>query len=202
MRLARPIIAVAIVALAALIPTAATATQPPHHKVTVCHATPADTAADGWHRIRVDIASSGYVKAGHSTEHDADIIPPYTYGSFSFPGKNWDAAGQAIHANGCDEARVVIDPTARFLGPCFDPHYAAVFDNSESTVPVTFRWRFVRDVDDTVVVKVRTVPAHSVLTTWWNRVQPETWMRVRVLGVGLLVEQLSAPAGMYEPCHA
>lgn len=30
-----------------------------------------------------------------------DIIPPYDYGDFHYPGLNWDAAGQAIFDAGC-----------------------------------------------------------------------------------------------------
>lgn len=76
----------------------ATATKPPDHKVTICHATGSQT--NPYVVINVDIASSGYLKAGHDL-HDDDIIPPYTYGTFSYPGKNWTASGQTILANGC-----------------------------------------------------------------------------------------------------
>jgi hypothetical protein len=76
----------------------ASATKPPDHKVTICHATGSST--NPFVIINVDIASSGYLKAGHDL-HDDDIIPPYTYGTFSYPGKNWTASGQTILANGC-----------------------------------------------------------------------------------------------------
>ena len=74
------------------------ATPPnPGHKVDIGHARPPGTAA-GYALTNVDVASTGY-------QHDADIIPPYTYtdngASFSFPGKNFDAIGQAIWNNGC-----------------------------------------------------------------------------------------------------
>jgi hypothetical protein len=101
------LLAGAIIAMA--LGSVATATPPAsEHKVTICHAAPPDTAAQGWREIDVDIASSGYLRGGHQEEHDADIIPPYTYKDFSYPGKNWDAAGQAIYANGC----AVPDPSA------------------------------------------------------------------------------------------
>jgi len=87
--------------------SAALATAPnPEHKVTICHATPADTAAEGWVSITVDVASVGYMQSGHQDEHDADIIPPWSYtdgnsDTVSYDGKNWDATGQAILRNGC-----------------------------------------------------------------------------------------------------
>jgi hypothetical protein len=83
---------------------------PPQHKVVICHATPPDTARNGWHKITVDVASVGYRHAGHQTEHDADIIPPYAYGSLTFEGKNWTSDGQAIWANDC--RAVAPTPTA------------------------------------------------------------------------------------------
>jgi len=92
------------------------ATQPnPNHKVTLCHRT--GSASNPYVEITVDIASSGYVKAGH-TDHDqignglgGDIIPAYQYvmkdGSvFNFPGKNLDTlilgrTGLTLLNNGC-----------------------------------------------------------------------------------------------------
>ena len=86
-----------------------TATKPsPNHKVTICHALPV-SADHEFNRITVDIASSGFVRGGHhrpgalGNKHakGGDIIPPYTYRAFSFPGQNWTAEGRAIYANGC-----------------------------------------------------------------------------------------------------
>lgn len=81
--------------------SSAGATAPPEHLVTICHATPPDTAAQGYVQLTVDVASVGYQHSGHQDQHDADIIPPYSYGDYSFAGKNWDAASQAIYNNGC-----------------------------------------------------------------------------------------------------
>lgn len=76
--------------------TPAQATKPaPEHKVTICHATASET--NPYVQITVDIASSGYLKAGHSS-HEGDIIPPYTYEDFSFAGQG----DQSILANGCE----------------------------------------------------------------------------------------------------
>lgn len=91
----------------------ATATQPnPDHKVDVCHATNAIDRNGNrkYVLINVDIASSGYVKGGHHRGVDGfpkkhadggDIIPPYSYGDFHYPGQNWTERGQAIWNNDC-----------------------------------------------------------------------------------------------------
>lgn len=94
-----------IVSTMVALAVSASATKPdPGHKVTICHATPPDTAANGYVRITVDVASVGFQHSGHQDQHDADIIPPYTQGNFSYPGKNWDQAGQAIWNNNCGVA--------------------------------------------------------------------------------------------------
>ncbi len=84
------------------------ATPPVQHKVTICHAHPADSLTGPWVSITVDIASTGYQHSGHQDEHDGDIIPPYSYDDdgdgvpdFEFAGKNWDEVGQAVYANDC-----------------------------------------------------------------------------------------------------
>ena len=101
--------------------TPASATPPPDHKVLICHAT--DSATNPYVQIDVDIASSGFLKAGHNdhvgdgvptagqTAADmkaaglkwGDIIPPYDYApaNFHFDGLNWDSDGQAIYNNDC-----------------------------------------------------------------------------------------------------
>jgi hypothetical protein len=81
--------------------------QPQHVPVTICHATPPDTAANGWQSITID--DDAIVTSGH-TEHSADIIPSFSYWAKDshgvwtkqhFDGQNWDAAGELILNNGC-----------------------------------------------------------------------------------------------------
>jgi hypothetical protein len=105
-------------ALTLTLVSVAGATKPnPDHKATICHAHPADTAAAGFASITVDVASVGYVQAGHQSEHDADIIPAYEYtdvngATFSFYGKNlgtlfFGTTGLTILNNGCQ----LLDPS-------------------------------------------------------------------------------------------
>lgn len=71
----------------------------------ICHATPPDTAAEGY--VQNFPANAGQL-AGHVTQHNADIIPPFSFDppgpapEINYPGKNWDAEGQAIYRNGCE----------------------------------------------------------------------------------------------------
>ena len=115
----RLFIGLSVAILAASVALPAAATEPPDHKVTICHALPG-SASHAYNVITVDIASSGYVKGGHSRglgpdedrlgekhAHGGDIIPPYTYTTkrgevFSFPGQNWTDEGQAIYHGGGD----------------------------------------------------------------------------------------------------
>lgn len=93
-------------------------TKPEGHQVTICHATPPDSASNGWHEITVDIASIGYQQSGHQDQHNADIIPAYNYSDgFSFGGKNMGTnfdghTGAEILANGC---KLPQDPTIPYI---------------------------------------------------------------------------------------
>ena len=90
--------------------TPCTEGSPQHQPVTLCHAHPADKP-DGWVVITVDDDAVVH-QSTHATEHDGDIIPPFTWtdadGTHEFEGKNWDEGaeswgvdGKVIYANGC-----------------------------------------------------------------------------------------------------
>ena len=68
-------------------------------KVTICHATGSAT-----NPFVIITPNKNGVVHGHA-KHADDIIPPFTYNDHgvtkSFPGLNWNAAGQAAFANGC-----------------------------------------------------------------------------------------------------
>ncbi|HSF61943.1 MAG TPA: hypothetical protein VLA69_09630 [Gaiellaceae bacterium] len=79
-----------------------------HTPVTLCHATSSETNP----YVVITTDDDGVLGAGQSggnghDSHSGDIIPPFDYTDNkgdpqSYPGKNWDAAGQAIFASGCE----------------------------------------------------------------------------------------------------
>jgi hypothetical protein len=91
------------------------------HKITICHATPPDTAANGYESITVDTSAQNFV--AHRDEHDADIIPPFG----DFPGKNWDADGQAIYRNDCEVPEPPEPPSVGIRPTCNDDDVGEVF---------------------------------------------------------------------------
>lgn len=103
--LAVAVLTAVVGSLATAVPKASAADPLPNadHMITYCHATPADTAAQGW--IELTTSVHVYLQAGHD-EHAADIIPAFDYWGeedkpVSYGGKNLDAFGQAVLANGC-----------------------------------------------------------------------------------------------------
>ena len=99
-------------ALTFSVATTALVTKPSPHQVTICHRT--DSNTNPYVIETVDIASSGLLRGGHN-DHTGpvwnptlkaahikwgDIIPPYTYGTFVYPGMNY-AEGLAIYEAGC-----------------------------------------------------------------------------------------------------
>jgi hypothetical protein len=133
----RILAAIAAVVLALGVAGTVSATPPPSHKVTICHAAPPDTAENGWVAINVDIASTGYMQSGHQDQHDADIIPAYDYPGFVYTGKNLDTyfygvLGSDILDNGCAAPQSSPDPSVPPCDECGAPG-----DTPEPTMPNT-----------------------------------------------------------------
>lgn len=80
--------------------TSAQGSSNPQSKVTLCHATNSDK--NSYDKITV---SANATVEGHD-KHSDNIIPPFTYTEKGeqkrYPGKNWDARGQAIYNNDCE----------------------------------------------------------------------------------------------------
>jgi hypothetical protein len=85
----------------------------PDHKVTLCHRTGSVDGGNqhnGYSVITVDIASVANAKdaRGHDDHNQigngpgGDIIPVYTYGDFTYSGKNLGGGGQAFLDHGCN----------------------------------------------------------------------------------------------------
>lgn len=115
---------------------------PNHVPVTICHATPPDTAAQGWEAITID--DDAIVKSGHNAQHDYDIIPAFDYwesvdGVWTlkhFDGKNLSTSfsgisGSAILAAGCTYKAT---PTAPTFAPavCTGP---GTYGDGSYTIP-------------------------------------------------------------------
>ena len=89
----------------------------PKVKITICHAT---SSASNPYVVNTPNANgdvSGHAGASH--QDGRDIIPPFTYNDHgtiaSFPGQNWDAAGQEIYYNDCKVPTPPPDPDAPTL---------------------------------------------------------------------------------------
>jgi len=100
-------------------------------------------------------------------------------------------------------AHAVIDPVGDIGGPCADPAYYGIFDNTGSTVPIVFRFRWY-DGSGLNTVK-KTVPAGAIFRTWEHWVKPFTTIRVAYKNpttgnwVNLASEQ--SVKGNYPPCE-
>ena len=143
-------VAVVAVPMLAISASATPSSGSDDHKVTICHRD--NDEKKPYVKETVDIASTGLLKSGHNghtgdvfapgmkADHDkwGDIIPPYTYKSFTFAGLNWDADGQAIYKAGCkvvvatptetesedpspQESTPATDPSAEESSPATDP---------------------------------------------------------------------------------
>jgi hypothetical protein len=198
-------IATALAILAASFAVPATATKPaPEHKVTICHGTASET--NRWIKLNVDIASSGYVKGGHHKDQGAshgsyhrqgkDIIPPYTYGDFSYPGQNWNSRTQAIWENGCKVPPpppvVRFKPQANYF-VCGDPRVFFVLNNRKSR-EVSAHYRITFTTAHTR--EVRTV-SKVVPPGVWMRLYPR-WVKGRSI-VSVTVTPTAGPARVAFP---
>jgi hypothetical protein len=99
-----------------------------NQKVQICHA----NEGNGWTSNNVSVNSILNVPNGHRF-HDDDIIPPFTYSGGSFAGLNWDAYGQSIWNNGCDNEVTPTAPTftnAQCTGP-------GTYGQASYTIPAT-----------------------------------------------------------------
>jgi LPXTG-motif cell wall-anchored protein len=113
-----------VVAAVALFGLAAVVTTPPQGadacnptKVTICHATASDTnpyTINSVDESSIDAPGNRYLN-GHG-DHERDIIPPFR----TFPGRNWDEAGQAIWNNGC-QVPVVLQEVTPLAPGLLDP---------------------------------------------------------------------------------
>ena len=78
--------------------------QPADPQITLCHANPPDTAANGWNLIAID--DDGIQGSSHDGQHGADIIPAFSW-------QEWEETGEVCtwgswhNGHGGDEERTV-----------------------------------------------------------------------------------------------
>lgn len=72
----------------------------PAIQVSLCHFTGSAPNPFVLAEVSVNSVSTCENVGGHD-EHEDDIIPPFSYATCNYPGKNWDEVGQAIFKNGC-----------------------------------------------------------------------------------------------------
>ncbi len=98
----------------------------PADSVAICH------RVGGPQYVRIVVAAQGAYN-GHAKNHGLDIIPPFSFTqgrrTISFPGQNWDAAGQAIFRNGCvpPPSPQPIRPEVTCIAPQADGSFTAYF---------------------------------------------------------------------------
>jgi hypothetical protein len=102
---------VVVIAVTAILMT--TDAKAESDKVKICHATSSEK--NPYTQNEVDASSINNEKNkylnGHG-DHEKDIIPPFTYESSSFEGRNWDDGGKKIWENGCNIVEPSPTPTS------------------------------------------------------------------------------------------
>lgn len=115
-----------------------------HVNINICHATPADTAAQGWNQQSVDDDSIIDGTSGHGTQHAADIIPSFNYYEGTYAGKNLTTmfgnyTGQQILDAGCilpgelEVTKIVVwdgsPDTSKTFQICIQPNIVATAES-------------------------------------------------------------------------
>lgn len=80
------------------------------------------------------------------------------------------------HGCGTPSEGQLYAPTGHIGGPCADPSYFGVFDNTNSTIAVKFKFSWFTTTGYHVITKI--VPGGSMYTTWIHWAKPGTVVRV------------------------
>jgi hypothetical protein len=139
--------------------------------------------------------------------HDVLIIKAGQYNYIFGPASagNYSAGQTTSHWFYCDgpeQEQLLIDPQGAIGGPCNDPAYYGVFDNTGSTMPIRFRLSWRNNAGLQSVAKW--VPAGAIYRTWEHWAKPGTLVKVSYKNpeTGLFVDAatLVAVHGWYPPC--
>lgn len=105
------------------------------------------------------------------------------------------------HGCGGEEDQKIM-PAGSIFGPCADPAYYGVFDNSQSNVTLTFRYVWYTTTG--VHTKKKDVPGGMTYTTYSHWSKPGTWIYVGFkdpnTGVWTNLAKMQAAHGNYPPC--
>jgi hypothetical protein len=100
-------------------------------------------------------------------------------------------------------ADIIVDPAGSIGGPCADPAYYGIFDNTGSDVTIRFRFRWYTNYGLHTITK--NVPAGAVYKTWEHWVKPFTVVRVGYqhpdTGAWINLAKLTSVKGVYPPCE-
>lgn len=111
--------------------------------------------------------------------HDAIVVKGGQLNFIWQPGSAgaYSASPEVSHWFYCDGPKQeVIAPAGSIGGPCADPAYYGVFDNTASNVTVRFRFRWYTSIGRHTVKKE--VPAGAIYRTWEHWSKPNTYVRV------------------------
>lgn len=140
-------------------------------------------------------------------DHDVIIVKAGKLNFVWQPGlaATYSTSPAVSHWFYCDGtvADQVIDPTGSLEGPCADPAYYAIFDNTASTVFIKFRFRWYNNHGLNAAVKW--VPGGSKFITWQHWAKPGTyasvWWKDPIDGSWHLLDRELVIKGSYPPCE-
>jgi hypothetical protein len=96
-----------------------------------------------------------------------------------------------------------IPPTGHIEGPCADPAYYAIMDNSAGNTLVKFRFRWYNN--NGLNTSVKWVPAGDTFTTWQHWAKPGTYVSLSYkdpnTGMWVLLDKELVVKGRYPACN-
>lgn len=108
-------------------------------------------------------------------------------------------------SHGCGNGTVVpYAPAGHIEGPCADPAYYAVFDNSATDPSITTKFRMRWYNNNGLNATVKLVPGGDTFTTWQHWAKPGTyvsvWYKDNTTGAWVLLERELVVKGSYPVC--
>jgi len=123
------------------------------------------------------------------------------------PAGTYTTSPRVSHWYFCDDGQGTVEdrvvaPTGSIGGPCADPAYYGIFDNSASTIDIKFRLRWY--TTDGLQTVTKWVPAGAIYRTWEHWSKPATTVRVAYLdpdtGIWVNLQTITSGTGMYPAC--